>query len=145
MAVPHFRPIQATRLEHLARVAVGLVWIAGAVFNAAVTTRMANPFGWLTESPVPLWRWFFDDVVTARPVPWTLLLATFELAIGLLTLGGSRARTGLIGGAAFSAFLFSLATPYTLVMGPYTALLVWLARKEYRSMAGRFRHRAAPI
>jgi hypothetical protein len=115
-----------------------MIWIAGAIFNLAVTRKMLDPYGWLTTSPVPPWRWLFRKVVVPHPQLWTVLLALCELVLGVLTLGGGpRARVGLAGGAVFSAFLLSLATPYTLMMGPYAAILAWLARKDYRSIMGR--------
>lgn len=62
---------------------------------------------------------------------WTIGLIAGEAALGILTLVCGRwGRTGLIGGALFSLFLFSLAVPYTLVMGGYALLLGWLAYRE---------------
>lgn len=121
-----------TRAANITRIVVGATWLAGAIFNLLGTMRMSRPYDWLTESPIPPYRWFFHNVVNAHPRRWTLLLAMYELAIGILTLGGGRrARIGLAAGSVFSAFLFSLATPYTLIMGPYAALLAWLARKNF--------------
>lgn len=116
----------------IGRLVVGLIWIAGAVFNLLVTLRMERPFEWLEASPVPFYRWFFADVAGAHPALWTVLLVAGETALGVLTLwDGARARLGLAGGALFSAFLFSLAPPYTLVMGPYAVFVGWLARKPH--------------
>lgn len=128
------RPVSGTAGPgaNTTRIVVGLIWLAGAAFNAFVTMRMAEPFGWLESSPVAPYRWFFRDVVGPRPEPWTALLVAAEATMGILTMARGRwARLGLGLGALFSAFLFTLATPYTLVMGAYAALLAWLARKEY--------------
>lgn len=115
-----------------ARILVGLIWLAGAAFNAVVTLRMSEPFTWLESSPIPPYRWFFRDIIGARPMLWVALLVVAEATMGALTLARGRSvRLGLGLGALFSAFLFTLATPYTLVMGGYAALLGWLARKEY--------------
>ena len=117
---------------NIARIAVGLIWLAGAAFNALVTMRMAEPFDWLESSPVAPYRWFFRDVAGARPELWTALLVAAEATMGILTLARGRwARLGLGLGALFSAFLFTLATPYTLIMGAWATLLAWLARKDY--------------
>lgn len=131
----------ATGAANIARVVVGLIWLAGAAFNALVTLRMSDAFAWLEESPVPVYRWFFGDVVGAHPAVWTVLLAFGELVLGVLTLArGGWARFGLAGGALFSALLFSLGTVYTLVMGPYALLLARLARWDYpRSLFDRLR------
>jgi hypothetical protein len=135
---PGHSPAPASRAANVTRIAVGLVWIAGAVFNLLVTLRMAAPYRWLEDSPIPAWRWLFREVVSPRARLWTGLLLLCELAIGALTLGGGmRARLGLLSGSAFSAFLFSLGTPYTLMMGPYAALLGWLSGKEFRSVLPR--------
>ena len=124
--------LRGTNVANAARIAVGLVWLAGAVFNALVTTRMADPYGWLVGSPVPVYRRFFADVVGAHPRFWTVLLVIGETALGVLTLArGWRARLGLAGGALFSALLFSFLSPYTRMMGPYALLLAWLARRDY--------------
>lgn len=115
----------------IARIAVGVIWLAGAMFNALITLRMDDPYGWIAnESRSRFYRWVFAEVIGARPAAWTVLLIAGEAALGVLTLArGGLARLGLVGGACFSAFLFSLATPYTLVMGPYALLLAWLGRR----------------
>ncbi len=124
-------PVASTRMD-IARTAVGLIWLAGAAFNALETMRMPEPFTWLEASPVRPYTWFFRDVAGAQPVLWTTLLVVGETALGLLTLArGRTARVGLGLGALFSAFLFSLLTPYTMIMGAHAAALAWLATKEY--------------
>jgi hypothetical protein len=122
------------------RIGVGGIWLAGATFNALVTLRMERPFEWLEESIVPVYSWFFRDVAGANPQAWTLALIACEVALGVLTLArGGWARLGLAGGALFSLFLFSLGTVYTLVMGPYAALLGWMFWRDTRR--GEHRHR----
>jgi hypothetical protein len=124
------RATQPARLE-VARIVVGLIWLAGAVYNLLVTLRMPRPFEWLEASPVPLYRWFFTDVAGDRPALWTVALVAGETALGLLTLArGGWARLGLAGGALFSLFLVSLGTVYTLMMAPYALLLAWLAWRD---------------
>lgn len=119
----------------IAQLAVGGVWLAGAAFNLLVTRQMEDPYGWLADgSPIPVYRWFFGEVVAARPEAWTIALAIGEATIGICTLSRGRwSQAGLVGGAIFSGLLFSLATPYTLVMGPYALLLAWLDRRQQRS------------
>jgi hypothetical protein len=125
-AVP--RPVE------ILRIGVGITWLAGAVWNLLVTRHMADPFGWLADgSWVAPWRRFFGGVVAAHRSFWTTLLIVGETALGVLTLARNGwARSGLIGGAVFSATLFSLGTSYTLMMGPYALLLAKLARHEFR-------------
>ena len=102
-----------------------------------MTSRMAEPFGWLADgSWFAPWRWFFSEVAGAHHAFWIALLVAGEAALGVLTLGrGSWARLGLAGGALFSLVLFSFGTSYTLVMGPYALLLAWLARHRFSRSA----------
>lgn len=132
--VAHVRHPAPPSVAVIARIAVGLMWLAGAAFNLLVTLRMANPFGWLADgSKVTAWRWFFGDVVeTHLTWLWIALLIAGETALGVLTLARHGwARLGLAGGALFSVVLFSFGTSYTLMMGPYALLLAWLARYQY--------------
>ena len=118
--------------DAIVRKVVGGIWLAGAVFNTGWTLRQDAPYTWLEESRVPVYRWFFGEVAAANPAPWTIALIAGEVALGVMTLSRRWGRLGLIAGAAFSAFLFSLATPYTLMMGGYAVLLAWLARRAER-------------
>lgn len=117
--------------QGLARNLVGATWLGGAIFNALWTVRQSNPWLWLEESPLPIYEWFFGEVVGKNPAAWTIGLIVGEIALGVLTLAhGKWRQIGLICGALFSAFLFSLAVPYTLTMGGFVLLLGWLAHRE---------------
>ena len=127
----HARRPVALGGQRYARMLVGAIWLGGVFFNLVWTLRQSDPWVWLEESPVPVYQWFFGDVVNRNPAAWTLALIAGEGALGVLTLShGRRARIGLICGALFSAFLFSFALPYTVIMGGYALLLGWLARRE---------------
>jgi hypothetical protein len=55
-----------------------------------------------------------------------------ELALGILALGkGTWARLGIAGGVAWSAVLFVLLPPSTLMMGPFAVAIAWLLRWNY--------------
>ena len=148
MATTHVSIPAPSGWMHFSRLLIGVIWLAGAAFNALVTLRMTHAYEWLEQSPIPIYRWFFRDIVAVRPVFWTVLLITGELLIGALTLArGGWAKLGLAGGALFSALLFSFASSYTIIMGPYAILLAWLSRKEYPTSAfgwllGRGNHRS---
>ena len=130
-----FRPrLHSFDRDRIAQEIVGGIWLAGAAFNAGWTLRQPDPYTWLEESLVRPYRWFFGEVAAQNPSFWTLALITGETALGLLTIaGGKWTRLGLLGGTLFSLFLFSLATPYTMMMGGYAALLAWLARRASKA------------
>lgn len=120
--------------DRIAQYIVGGIWLAGAAFNAVATLRQPDPYTWLEESLVRPYRWFFGEVAARDPSFWTLALVAGETALGILTLaGGKWTSLGLLGGVLFSTFLFTLATPYTLMMGGYALLLAWLARRAGHS------------
>lgn len=51
---------------------------------------------------IPLYRWFFTQVLALYPVPFILLLIGFETAVGVLTLSRGRwVKAGLVSGALF--------------------------------------------
>src|SRR5687768_7293038 len=118
------------------RMFVGVIWIAGAAFNAMWTLRHPEFFGnegIAQDASLEIYRWFFGDVVARAPALWTALLILGEVAIGVLTLGGGRwARTGLWGGVVWSLWLFPLIWPDTIMMGPFALLLAWLLRGDLR-------------
>lgn len=54
------------------------------------------------NSSIPLYRWFFTEVLALYPVPFILLLIGFETAVGVLTLSQGRwVKLGLVLGALF--------------------------------------------
>ena len=53
----------------MVRRVVGGIWLAGATFNAGWTLRQEEPWTWLEESRVPIYRWFFGEVAGANPAP----------------------------------------------------------------------------
>lgn len=146
MHLAQLRHLHAIDGQTLARFVVGGVWIAGAAFNALVTARMDDPYGWIvSESRVGAYRWFFGEIINRQPVAWTFALVTGEAVLGVLTLTrGRKAVLGLVGGTVFSLFLFFMGTPYTVVMGPYALVLWWLAREE-RGKNGRRKAPSGPL
>lgn len=131
---PMQRMQPASKPVDILRSVVGVIWLAGAVFNLAVTLQMNDPYVWIVEeSCVAFWRRFFGEVVDENLLFWTVMLIIGEATLGVLTLARNGwAKAGLIGGAMFSAMLFFFGSVYTLVMGPYALLLVWLATHPFR-------------
>lgn len=120
-------------IANVTRGMIALGWIAGALYNATSTVRhpelLADMFA---TSPLPLYRWLFDTVAKPHLVFWTWMVVAGEMIIGILMLArGTWARLGLLGSMLWSAFLFPLSWPYTLMMGPYALLNAWLLRRTY--------------
>lgn len=59
---------RCSMLTIAAPIAVGLVWLAGAAFNAGGTLRQEDPYAeFARSSHLPVYRWFFDQIMGARP------------------------------------------------------------------------------
>lgn len=116
------------------RVLLGMVWIAGAIFNAVWTLPNADEalgdFG--TTATFSPYRWFFDTVVGMSPAFWAVLLILAEVGLGILLLARDPwARIGLLLSVAWSTFLFFLIWPYTLSTVVFLVLAVVLLRYEH--------------
>ena len=135
----------------IARMALGLTWIAGAIYNLVWTLwhpELLGDEGFGANASLPVYRWFFGDVVGGAPAFWTVLLILGELGLGALTLArGVWAKAGLWGSVAWSLWLFPLMWPYTQMMGPFALLPAWLLRDEPRwsvlDVIGHLAHRPA--
>jgi hypothetical protein len=88
------------------------------------------------DALIPLYRWFFEDVVALAPPLFGLLAAAYEVAIALLMLNrGERVKWGLIGGIVFLIGITPLGA-WTLANPVMALALALLLRKEYdRSFA----------
>jgi hypothetical protein len=104
-------------LPTIARMLLGAVWIAGAMWNAVVTLPGASD-AWSdlgTNATFRIYRWFFDSIAGGAPVVWALMLVVAELTLGLLLLRADPwARYGLLLSTAWCVFLFFLIWPWTL-------------------------------
>ena len=94
------------------------------------------------DALVPLYRWFFTEVMAAAPAPFVAALILYEAAAGLLILSkGKAVRIGLIMAAVFcvgvaGCGLYAVTSP---VFGLAIALLL---RHSYdRSLVDRFTRR----
>lgn len=76
---------------------------------------------------LPLYRWFFGEVLGAFPVPFVIALIVFETSVGLLILSRGRGITlGVIGAVLFCLLLVpvgveELASPFVAI--PFALLL----------------------
>jgi hypothetical protein len=84
-----------------------------------------------TEPLVPLYRWFFENVVALAPPFFGLLAAAYEVTIALMMLSkGKYAEWGLIGGIVFLIGITPLGV-WTLANPVMAAAMAYLLTKEY--------------
>ncbi len=86
-----------------------------------------------TDEPlVPLYRWFFENVVALAPSLFGLLAAAFEVTLALMMLSRERyVKWGLIGGIVFLLAITPLGV-WTLANPVMALALTVLLRQEYR-------------
>jgi hypothetical protein len=100
---------------------VGLLFIGGAVFNVAYT--LPNAPGSLealvATTPVPLHAWVVQLVVAWNVAPlFVLLVAAFELAVGLLALWrGPLVRLALLGAGLWGIGMLPVVPPDGILVG----------------------------
>jgi hypothetical protein len=85
-----------------------------------------------TDAPViPLYRWFFENVVALAPPLFGLLAAAYEITVALMMLSkGSYVKWGLIGGIVFLIGITPLGV-WTLANPILAVALALLLRREY--------------
>ncbi len=94
------------------------------------------------EPLVPLYHWFFENVVALAPPFFGLLAAAYEVIIAVMMLSkGKYAKWGLIGGIVFLIGITPLGV-WTLANPILALALGLLLRREYdRSFVGMLRSR----
>ena len=122
----------------LGRVVLGVFFIVMAVgVNVVLVLVAPDAFVKLgTDAPlIPIYEWVFEHVVARAPVVFGLLVAAFEIAVGLLMIkGGRRTTWGLIGGIVFLLAITPLS-PWTLP-NPIMAAALGVILKHRRAASG---------
>lgn len=148
MQVIVMRSIHLPGLPFILRLALGAVWIAGAVVNAVWTLPGAEA-AWADladNATFAPYRWFFADVAGAAPALWAVLLILAELTLGVLLLARDPwARNGVILSIAWSVFLFFLIWPYTLSTVIFGAMAALLLRVHHPRSVLDLLHRDRPL
>jgi hypothetical protein len=116
------------------RVVLGVFFIVMAL-GVNVVFVVVAPDGFVklgTDAPlIPFYRWVFEHIVAVAPAVLGLLVAAFEIAVGLLMLrGGRRTEWGLIGGIVFLVAITPLG-PWTLpnlIMAVALGVILWRRR-----------------
>lgn len=128
------------------RIFLGLFYLIMAI-GINVVNAITNPQSTVqmgADSLIPLYRTFFSEIVSAAPSLFILVVAFFQICIGLLILNKEkRVKIGLIGA---SFFLVSI-TPFGVIQLPWLGLVavqIFLLRKKFKKtfvdiVAGRFK------
>jgi hypothetical protein len=129
------------------RIFVGVFFLIMAIgVNVVLVLVAPDSFvGLGTDAPVvPLYRWFFENVVALAPPLFGLLAAAYEVTMALMMLSkGKYAKWGLIGGIVFLIGITPLGV-WTLANPIMAAAVALLLRKEYdRSVVEMVRFRRA--
>lgn len=100
-ALAYFRP-------NIARIVTGVFFLVMAL-GVNVPVAVSNP-GMFAEAGanalLPVYRWFFGEILARYPLPFVILLILFEATVGLLILSRGRyMRLGLLAACLFCLFL----------------------------------------
>jgi hypothetical protein len=80
---------------------------------------------------IPLYRWFFENVVALVPPLFGLLAAAYEITIALIILSKGRyVKWGLLGGIVFLIGIMPLGV-WTLANPILAVAIAYLLTKEY--------------
>jgi hypothetical protein len=116
------------------RIFVGIFFLIMAIGVNVVLVLVAPDLfvGLGTDAPiVPLYRWFFENVVALAPPLFGLLAAACEVTIALMMLSkGKYAKWGLIGGIVFLIGITPLGV-WTLANPILALTLAYLLTREY--------------
>jgi hypothetical protein len=83
------------------------------------------------DALIPLYRWFFENIVAVAPSLFGLLAAAYEVTIALLMLSKGRyVKWGLIGGIVFLIAITPLGV-WTLANPILALALAYLLTREY--------------
>jgi hypothetical protein len=130
------------------RVFLGLFFTVMAIgVNVVLVVAAPDLFVGLgtNDAVVPLYRWFFENVVALAPPLFGLLAAAYEVTIALLILSRGRyVKWGLTGGIVFLIGITPLGI-WTLANPILALAMACLLRKEYdRSFMEMLRLRTHP-
>ena len=133
-ALAYYRP-------KIGRIVVGSFFLTMAVgVNVPILFSDASLFAAAgAKAFLPIYRWFFSEVLAAHPVTFVIALILFEMSVGLLILSkGNAVKLGLIAASLFCLFLTpvgmeEITSPLLIV-----SFLI-LMRHDFPSPAFKFR------
>jgi hypothetical protein len=136
------RHAQAGQFANVTRIAWGVFFVGSAVFNTLITAPNAEQV-YLSFAGMswPVAEQLVRHLVVPVGMAFTLLVAAFELAVGILILRRRSARLGIVISLAWLGALIPFLDGYGLVNVVLIIALAPLLRYDYR-MPCRFPDRA---
>jgi hypothetical protein len=142
LAPPH-RP---GRMARVGRLAFGVMFTGGAAIHAAIVVTGTETYQHFADTAfLPFVKAGWLSVFMPHAALLGLLLAAFELAVGLLILaGGPETRLGLLAAIAFHLGLMLFGWGFWLWSIPMLAMLVALLRFDFGNAMGSRRNQQMP-
>lgn len=103
-----------TTLRLVGEIGVGVLFAAGAVFNAAYTLGHGDKFygAWVAGAWHEPARWLLRTVILPHAKAFTVLLILFEATLAVMILGrGGFVRPALVAGAVFCVIAAAVSSP----------------------------------
>jgi hypothetical protein len=129
LTLPH-RP---GRMARVGRLAFGVMFTGGAAIHVAIVITGTDTYRYFADTAfIPFVKQAWLSVFVPQAALLGLLLAAFELAVGLLILaGGPKTRLGLFAAMAFHLGLMLFGWGFWFWSVPMLALLVTLLRYDF--------------
>lgn len=142
LAPPH-RP---GRVARVGRLAFGVMFTGGAAIHVAIVVTVTETYWHLADTAfIPSVKQAWLSIFMPHAALLGLLLAAFELAIGLLILaGGLKTRLGLLTTIAFHLGLMLFGWGFWFWSIPILAMLVALLRFDFGNALGPRRNQRIP-
>ena len=130
------RHAPAGRLANVTRIAWGVFFLGSAVFNALITApNAAQVYLSFAAMSWPVAEQLVRHLVVPVGMAFTVLVAAFEITVGLLILRRRTARVGIAISLAWLAVLIPFLDGYGLVNIVLLAALLPLLRYDYDSIS----------
>ena len=141
LAPPH-RPGRMTRVG---RVVVGVMFTGGAAIHVAIVVTGTETYRHFADTAfIPFIKQAWLAVFMPHAALLGLLLAAFELAVGLLILAGPKTRLGLVAAIVFHLGLMLFGWGFWFWSVPMLAMLVALLRYDFDNAMGLRRNQRMP-
>jgi hypothetical protein len=121
------------RVARVGRLAFGVMFAGGAAVHVAIVVTGTETYRHFADTAfIPFVRQAWLSVFMPHAALFGLLLAAFELAVGLLILAGARKTTiGLVAAVAFHLGLMLFGWGFWFWSVPILAVLVVLLRYDF--------------